>query len=176
MWTYNTWTLWYTCNLITLFTYFIIHLMLIFTHLSSTWDDEHIDLSCISISTGCPRINFRLRFAMSKVQIQITPLLIDIFASNFRGWSAEYWGNFPPIFMQIGQSWNSGLFRLIVLVIMISDVSYSPSDLEHGQLTSHKKFQLNILKYHVDIVKFRFFELCLCSGLKFAVKAVSIKN
>ena len=78
--------------------------------------------------------------------------------------------------MQIGQSWNSGLFWLIVLVIMILNVSYSPSDLEHSQLTSHKKFELKILKYHVDIVKLRFFELYLCSGLKFVVEAVSIKS
>ena len=59
---------------------------------------------------------------------------------------------------------------------MILNVSYSPGDLEHGQLTSHKKFKLKILKYHVDIVKLRFFELQLCSGLKFAVQAVSIKS
>ena len=35
--------------------------------------------------TGYPRINFRLRFLTSKVQIRITPHLIDIFASNFQG-------------------------------------------------------------------------------------------
>ena len=59
---------------------------------------------------------------------------------------------------------------------MILNVSYSPSDWEHGQLTSHKKFQLNISKFHEDIVKFRFSELMLNSGLKFTVKAVSIKS
>ena len=59
---------------------------------------------------------------------------------------------------------------------MILNVSYSPSDWEHGQLKSHKKFQLNISKFHEDIVKFRFSELMLFSGLKFTVKAVSIKS
>ena len=78
--------------------------------------------------------------------------------------------------MQIGQSWNFSLFWLIVLVRMILNVSYSPSDWEHGQLKSHKKFQLNISKFHEDIVKFRFSELMLNSGLKFTVKAVSIKS
>ena len=55
---------------------------------------------------------------------------------------------------------------------MISNVSYSLGDGEHGQLTSHKKFHLNISKFHEDKVKFRFTELVSCSGLKFAVKAV----
>ena len=79
-------------------------------------------------------------------------------------------------FIQIGQSWNFSLFWLIVLVRMILNVSYSPSDWEHGQLKSHKKFQLNFSKFHEDIVKFRFSELMLFSGLKFTVKAVSIKS
>ena len=59
---------------------------------------------------------------------------------------------------------------------MILNVSYSLSDWEHGQLKSHKKFQLNISKFYEDIVKFRFSELMLFSGLKFTVKAVSIKS
>ena len=48
---------------------------------------------------------------------------------------------------------------------MILNVSYSPSDWEHGQLTSQKKFQVNILKFHEDIVKFRFSELRLNSPI-----------
>ena len=60
---------------------------------------------------------------------------------------------------------------------MISYVSYSPiSDGELGQLTSHKKFQVNISKFHEDILNFRFPELVLFLGLEFTVKAVSIKS
>ena len=97
----------------------------------------------------------------------ITPLLIDIFAWNFQGWSASYWNKFPPIFMQIGQSLFFGLFWPIVLVKLLLNVSYSPGDWEHGQLTSHKKFQLNISKIHEDMAKFRFSAIWTTFGPKF---------
>ena len=65
----------------------------------------------------------------------VNPLLIDIFASNFQGWSAYTRGTSPQIFMQIGQNWNFSLSWLIVHVRIILNVSCSRGVWKYGHQT-----------------------------------------